>query len=77
MQNLVSAHSMENPHHGYTIRLQLRQLRSFQRSSIFLYERIDSTLESESYLISKYLVDNAQGINKMYPSQKSLALLGL
>ena len=36
-------------------------------STVFLYERTDFLLEKESYLISKYLVDNAQGVNKFYP----------
>jgi len=36
-------------------------------SSVFLYEKTDSVHEKEAYLISKYLVENAQGINKIYP----------
>ena len=36
-------------------------------SSVFLYEKTDSAHEKEAYLISKYLVENAQGVNKYYP----------
>ena len=36
-------------------------------SVIFLNERIDQTHDKESFLIAKYLVDNAEGINQFYP----------
>ena len=39
-------------------------------STIFLYERSDFIAEKEAYLISKYLVENAQGINTLYPEGK-------
>lgn len=39
-------------------------------SGVFLYEKMDLKHEKESYVISKYLVENAQGINKLYPESK-------
>jgi len=39
-------------------------------SGVFLYERTDSTEEKEAFLISKYLVENAQGVNGFYPEGK-------
>ena len=39
-------------------------------SVIFLYERTDSTYEKEAFLISKYLVENAKGVNEFYPEGK-------
>ena len=39
-------------------------------SSLFIFEKMNSVHEKESYLISKYLVENTQGINKIYPETK-------
>lgn len=39
-------------------------------STVFLYESSDFIAEKESYLISKYLIENAQGINTIYPEGK-------
>lgn len=36
-------------------------------SVVFLYEKTDFVHEKESYLISKYLVDNTHGVNSIYP----------
>jgi len=39
-------------------------------SSLFLFEKMNPIHETESYLISKYLVENTQGINTIYPETK-------
>ena len=39
-------------------------------SSLFLFEKMNPIHETESYLISKYLVENTQGINIIYPETK-------
>jgi hypothetical protein len=39
-------------------------------SSLFIFEKMNSVHETESYLISKYLVENTQGINNIYPETK-------
>jgi|TARA_B110000495_G_C23042378_1_gene626293 hypothetical protein len=39
-------------------------------SAVFFYEKTDSVHEKEAYLISKYLVDNTQGVNSIYPETK-------
>jgi len=39
-------------------------------SSLFMFEKTDSLHEKESYLISKYLADNAQGVNIGYQETK-------
>ena len=39
-------------------------------SIVFLYEKTDYEHEKESYLISKYLVENAYGINNIYPESQ-------